>query len=221
MIVDLDGFKPVNDINGHAAGDEVLCEISKRLSDLVQTGDIVARLGGDEFGLIIEGYDPNHVFEKASALAARIIASVGQPISIGCQTVEVGASIGISTCPNDGIDSDTLLRAADMAMYRVKEGGRGEHLFFERRIENERREKTGLEQDVRQAVRRLEIYPHYQPVMLLADRRLVGFEIFARWNHVERGSVKPDVFIPIVENLDLIGEMTYNLLRRACIDARG
>jgi diguanylate cyclase (GGDEF)-like protein len=221
MIVDLDRFKPVNDIHGHAAGDDVLREIATRLGAVSRAGDTVARLGGDEFGLILEGAAPELAPEAASALAARIITSIGRPISIGDQTVEVGASIGISICPVDGTDSDTLLRAADMAMYRAKEEGRGAFRFFAQDMENALRERIALEHDVRRAVVQHEIHPHYQPLMLLAENRLVGFEILARWQHPTRGDVGPDVFIPIVEKLGLIGDMTYDLLRRACLDARG
>ncbi|UUP18205.1 sensor domain-containing protein [Nitratireductor thuwali] len=220
MIVDLDRFKPVNDINGHAAGDVVLREIATRLGDLSRAGDVVARLGGDEFGIIVESDTPELATEAASALATRIIASIGRPISIGDQIVEVGASIGISICPNDGTNSDTLLRTADMAMYRAKEEGRGAYRFFALSMENALRERTELEQDVRRAVLEHEIFPHYQPLMLLAENRLVGFEILARWHHATRGEVGPDVFIPIVEKLNLIDRLTYDLLRRACLDAR-
>jgi len=221
MIVDLDRFKPINDINGHAAGDEVLQEIASRLRSMSRAGDTVARLGGDEFGLILDCVVPESVSEAASGLAARIIASIAQPISIGDQTVEVGASIGISICPNDGADSDKLLRAADMAMYRAKEEGRGGYCFFAPSMEDALRERIALEQDVRRAVIAHDILPYYQPLVLLAENRFVGFEILARWHHPTRGDVGPDVFIPIVEKLNLIGIMTYDLLRRACLEARG
>jgi diguanylate cyclase (GGDEF)-like protein/PAS domain S-box-containing protein len=219
LIVDLDRFKPINDANGHAAGDDVLREISKRLSDLTRAGDTVARLGGDEFGLILDGIAPELMAETASTLASRISTELARPISVGSQTVQVGASIGISICPDDGTTSDALLRAADMAMYRVKEEGRGDHLFYERQLENVIRERDALEQDVRQAVMGQDIFPFYQPLIHLTDKRLVGFEILARWNHPERGEMEPDVFIPVVENLNLIGEMSCSLLRRACLDA--
>lgn len=221
MMVDLDCFKPINDIYGHAAGDEVLREIARRLSGLVRAGDTVARLGGDEFGLILEGLAPEVVLEASSELASRIATNLGRPINIGHQTVEVGACVGISICPNDATAPDALLRAADMAMYSAKEDGRGKHHFFDPRIEKEQRERMGFEQDVRLAVAGQDIHPHYQPLMRLAENRLVGFEILARWQHPVRGEVGPDTFIPVVEKLNLIGEMTCNILRRACLDARG
>ena len=220
LIIDLDRFKPVNDIHGHAAGDEVLREVATRLAGLARSSDTVARLGGDEFGVIVDCVAPDDPVAAASALAERIIASVGKPISIGDLTVEVGASIGIAVCPHDGRHSDTLLRAADMAMYRAKEEGRGAYRFFRQSMERALRERIALEEDVRRAVSAHAIEPHYQPLMKLSENRLVGFEILARWHHPTRGDVEPEVFIPIVEKLGLIGELTYDLLRRACLDAR-
>ena len=220
LIVDLDRFKPVNDVHGHAAGDEVLREIASRLGNLARGSDTVARLGGDEFGLIVDCVMPEEPTTAATALAERIIASVGQPISIGDQSVEVGASIGIAVCPIDGTDPETLLRAADMAMYRAKEEGRGSYRFFNQSMEKSLRARVALEEDVRRAVAAHAIQPHYQPLMQLAENRLVGFEILARWHHPVRGNVEPEVFIPIVEKLGLMSELTYFLLRRACLDAR-
>jgi diguanylate cyclase (GGDEF)-like protein/PAS domain S-box-containing protein len=220
MIVDLDRFKPVNDLYGHAAGDDVLREIAVRLGNLARKIDTVARLGGDEFGFILDCVAPEDPTTAASALAERIIASVGQPIPVENRLVEVGASIGIGICPIDGTDPETLLRAADMAMYRAKEEGRGSYRFFNQDMETALRERVALEEDVRRAVQEHDIQPHYQPLIELAENRLVGFEILARWHHPTRGNVEPDTFIPIVEKLGLIGELTYDLLRRACLDAR-
>ncbi len=218
MIVDLDGFKPINDINGHATGDDVLREIAERLGALTRNEDTVARLGGDEFGVILDCANATPA-EAASALAARIVADLSHPISIGDQVVEVGASVGISLCPDDGADADTLLRAADMAMYRAKEEGRGTYRLFAQGMEDALRERMALERDVRRAVLQKDIQPHYQPLMHLTEGQLVGFEILARWHHPTQGHIAPDVFIPIVEKLGLIGDMTYDLLRRACLDA--
>jgi diguanylate cyclase (GGDEF)-like protein len=220
LIVDLDRFKPVNDIHGHAAGDEVLREIATRLGRMVRKGEIVARFGGDEFGFILDCATSEDPTTAASALADRIIASVATPIAVGSQSVTVGASIGIAICPNDGTDPETLLRAADMAMYRAKEEGRGSYRFFDQSMESALRARVALEEDVRRAVAAHDFQPQYQPLMQLAENRLVGFEILARWHHEVRGEVGPEVFIPIVEKLGLIGELTYFLLRRACQDAR-
>ena len=220
LIVDLDRFKPVNDVYGHAAGDDVLMEIATRLGGLTRKSDSVARLGGDEFGFILDCVMPEEPTTAAVVIAERIIASVEKPIRIGEQFVEVGASIGIAVCPADGTDPETLLRAADMAMYRAKEEGRGAYRFFNQSMEQALRARVAMEEDVRRAVVMNAIQPHYQPLMHLAENRLVGFEILARWHHPVRGDVEPEVFIPIVEKLGLIAELTYFLLRRACLDAR-
>ena len=220
LIVDLDRFKPVNDVYGHAAGDDVLMEIATRLGGLTRKSDSVARLGGDEFGFILDCVMPEEPTTAAVVIAERIIASVEKPIRIGEQSVEVGASIGIAICPADGTDPETLLRAADMAMYRAKEEGRGAYRFFNQSMEQALRARVAMEEDVRRAVVMNAIQPHYQPLMHLAENRLVGFEILARWHHPVRGDVEPEVFIPIVEKLGLIAELTYFLLRRACLDAR-
>ena len=220
LIVDLDRFKPVNDVYGHAAGDDVLLEIATRLGGLARKSDSVARLGGDEFGFILDCVMPEEPTTAAIVIADRIIASVEKPIRIGEQSVEVGASIGIAICPADGTDPETLLRAADMAMYRAKEEGRGAYRFFNQSMEQALRARVAMEEDVRRAVVMHAIQPHYQPLMHLAENRLVGFEILARWHHPVRGDVEPEVFIPIVEKLGLIAELTYFLLRRACLDAR-
>ena len=221
LIIDLDRFKPVNDIHGHQAGDAVLREIASRIGALVRTGDTVARLGGDEFGVILHcGTPEEEAAASAVALADRIIHDVERPVSIGDRYVEVGASVGIAVSPANGTDSETLLRAADMAMYRSKEEGHGSYRFFEPGMEAALRARVALEEDIRQAVANEDIRPHYQPLMLLAENRLVGFEVLARWHHPTRGDVEPAAFIPVVEKLDLIGDLTYSLLRRACLDAR-
>jgi predicted signal transduction protein with EAL and GGDEF domain len=122
-------------------------------------------------------------------------------------------------CPADGTDSETLLRAADMAMYGAKQDGRGTSRFFTRSMDVELREGAALDEDVRQAIAAEEIRPHYQPLVQLSENRLVGFEILARWHHPTRGDVAPGTFIPVAERLGLIGPLTYSLLRRACRDA--
>ncbi|MEX0852218.1 MAG: EAL domain-containing protein [Bauldia sp.] len=218
LIIDLDRFKPVNDVHGHAAGDAVLCEIANRLKELVRGGDTVARLGGDEFAIVCDCTSAPG--EAAAHLATRVIEAVQRPITYDNRPLEVGASIGIAICPTDGADAGTMLHAADMAMYRAKQEGRGTYRFFQQSMEAELRARAALEEDVRRAVTVGEIEPHYQPLMQLSENRLVGFEILARWHHLKRGDVPPDVFIPVVERLGLIADLTYALLRRACHEAK-
>lgn len=220
ILLDLDRFKPVNDLYGHTAGDAVLCEIATRLKNVARTGDIVARLGGDEFGLISESHPGSESqADAAIKIAARAISAVEQPIQVGNTRVEVGASAGIARCGPDGMDAETLLRAADVAMYRAKEEGRGDFRFFEKAMDAEIRERAALEAELRVAVAEGQIVPYYQPLMDLGQNRLIGFEILARWHHPERGLVGPDDFIPVRERLGLISDLTYALLRVACRDA--
>ncbi len=220
LIIDLDRFKPVNDIHGHAAGDTVLCEIARRLRTIARGGDTIARLGGDEFAVVVETARPDEdPGDAAVRFAQRAIEAIQEPVIVDERPVEVGASIGISLCPTDGSDPEILLRAADIAMYRAKQDGRGTFRFFQASMEAELRTRADLEDDVREAVLNEDIEPHYQPLMQLAENRLTGFEILARWRHPKRGDVPPDVFIPVVEQLGLIADLTYSLLRRACRDA--
>lgn len=220
LLIDLDRFKQINDIHGHAAGDAVLTEVAIRLAGLARKGDTTARLGGDEFAAIVHCSDAHDSARVAAAFAERVAASISRPISFNGLTMTVGSSIGIAICPTDGPDPDMLLRAADMAMYRAKEQGRGSYRFFQPTMETMLRERVALEEDVRRAVAEQRIVPQYQPLIQLAEEKLVGFEILARWSHPERGEVDPDIFIPIVEKLGLIGELTYAMLRRACFEAR-
>ncbi len=220
LLVDLDRFKPVNDIYGHTAGDAVLCEIAARLKNVLGPQDTVARLGGDEFGIIgMAGSDPEQQVDQASALAGEIMSAIQRPVDLGDHTVDVGASIGIALCPADGIDPGTLLRCADIAMYQAKRDGRGKWRFFEGGMDAQIRRQAQLESDLRRAVVEESIRPYYQPLVSLADGGLVGFEILARWHHPERGFVAPDEFIPVAERLGLISAITFSLLRRACRDA--
>jgi predicted signal transduction protein with EAL and GGDEF domain len=179
----------------------------------------VARLGGDEFGIIVGCAAPKLPTEAAAALAGRIIASLSHPIIVGDHTVEVGASVGISVYPSAGTDADTVLRAADLAMYRAKEEGRGAYHIFSKTMEEALRDRIELERDVRLAVVNRDIIPFYQPLMHLRENRLVGFEVLARWHHPTRGEIGPNIFIPIIEKLGLICDMTFDLMRRACNDA--
>jgi predicted signal transduction protein with EAL and GGDEF domain len=147
------------------------------------------------------------------------MAAIEAPVDLGDHTVDVGASIGIALCPVDGIDPDTLLRCADIAMYQAKRGGRGKWRFFEGSMDAEIRRQAQLEGDLRRAIAQERIAPYYQPLVNLTDGRLAGFEILARWHDAERGFVDPEIFIPVAERLGLISQLTFTLLRRACRDA--
>ncbi len=218
LLIDLDRFKPVNDTYGHTAGDSVLCEVAERLKKVVRRGDVVARLGGDEFAIISQARIKGHA-DSAARLAARALAAIGRPIMVGNVAVDVGASIGISLCPENGVTAETLLHDADLAMYRGKHDGRGTFRFFEQRMDADMREQAALEAELRLAASNGDIVPFYQPLVEIPGGRVLGFEILARWNHPERGFVPPDIFIPITEKLGLISDLTFALLRTACRDA--
>ena len=186
-----------------------------------QRARLVARLGGDEFAIICEsGRKSEFSGDGVIGLANRIVAAIKAPIAIGDSVVEVGVSIGIAQCPADGTDADTLLHAADVAMYRAKREGRGTFRFFEEGMDEEVRKQAALEVDIRQAIAQGDIRPYYQPLVELTENRLLGFEILARWHHPQKGFIGPDLFIPIVEKLGLISDLTFALLRVACQDAK-
>jgi diguanylate cyclase (GGDEF)-like protein len=221
LLIDLDRFKPVNDLLGHSVGDLVLCEVSRRLEDLIGAGDTVARLGGDEFAIIAQApSDPHARVESAKRLAGKVLSAVRKPIIAGESRIEVGASIGIASCPADGTDAEVLFRAADLAMYRAKQDGRGTFRFFEQKMDEDLQKQAALEADLRQALNDGMIRPFYQPLMSIEQEHICGFEVLARWEHPEHGFVPPAIFIPLAEQLGLVTDLTSCILRQACRDAR-
>ena len=217
FLIDLDRFKPVNDIYGHPAGDAVLCEVAERLTELLPKDAVAARLGGDEFALFIPRASDHAGLIR---LAQQIITRLSDRIGWEHAEIDIAATIGIALFPADGEDAEALLRAADIAMDRGKREGRNAFRFFEQRMDEELKARVGLEIALRQAVQTGEIRPHYQPLVSLPGHKLLGFEVLARWYHPERGIIAPDLFIPLAEDTGLITELCYNLLRQACADAR-
>jgi diguanylate cyclase (GGDEF)-like protein len=215
IAVDLDRFKPVNDLYGHAVGDELLIRIAELLSDDVGDQGFVARLGGDEFVMIVPSPGADALIGRLSALVSTFEA----PLILDMHEVSVGATFGVAIAPDDGEEAALLLRRADAALYRAKQDGRGRFAFFEPGLDARALERAMLEHDLRLAVRNDEIVPHFQPLVDLETGVAGAFEILARWPHPTRGIVGPDQFIHIAEETGLIGEMTFNLLRRACREA--
>lgn len=216
LLIDLDRFKPVNDIHGHAAGDAVLCAIAERLTAIMPREALVARLGGDEFAILMP-HDGRG--EELMRLAQQVIGRLCEPVAWEHAKVDIGATIGIALMPQDGTDPESLLRSADIAMYRGKREGRGTFRFFEPRMDDELKARVSLECALRNAIQAGEIRPHYQPLVSLPEQKLLGFEILARWYHPERGIIPPTVFIPIAEDTGLIAELCFSVLRQACLDA--
>ena len=227
LVVDLDNFKPVNDLYGHRLGDEVLRVVAQRLSKLVENG-AVARLGGDEFGIVLRYRVDGDALLR---LARRIVHDIPKPISLAALSLQVGVSVGVATCdPNamrddamakrDGGIVETVLRQADMAMYWAKAEGRGQYRFFDRAMDERLQQRVELEAEIKGAVAAGQIVPYYQPLVDLDSSETVGYEVLARWNHPTRGLLMPDTFIPIAEDTGTIGEMTYALLTQAIRDAK-
>jgi diguanylate cyclase (GGDEF)-like protein/PAS domain S-box-containing protein len=212
--VDLDRFKEVNDVFGHAIGDAVLKEIAKRLAAAGE-GAFLARLGGDEFIFVVaDGVQP----VSAEALGNRLLTAVAQDLEIEEHQLQIGLSIGVAIFPADGRDATTLLANADAALYRAKADGRGSMRFFEPKMDERLRERRALQHDLRSALTHNELILHYQPQALIGGA-IIGFEALVRWHHPVRGIVSPGTFIPIAEESGTIIQIGEWILREACREA--
>jgi diguanylate cyclase (GGDEF)-like protein len=211
MMMDLDRFKYVNDTLGHPIGDMLLCEVARRLRGTLQRQtDTVARLGGDEFGVLL----PTDDLDAARLLATRMLRALEEPITIEGQLVDVGASIGIVTFPENGSDMNVLLRRADIAMYVAKRSNLGFSLYDERHDQNSA-ERLSLMSELRQAVERDELTLYYQPKVDLATQHVRYVEALVRWDHPTRGFVSPDQFIPFAEQTGYIKTISRWVADRA------
>jgi diguanylate cyclase (GGDEF)-like protein len=217
LYIDLDRFKPVNDTLGHQAGDLLLRAVAERLRSEVAEGDIVARLGGDEFAVIRSKAGTR----DAEDLARRIVEALGRTFELNGHHVEVGASVGVALAPDDGAGPDELLRSADLALYRAKAGGRSQHRFFEPETDMRLQVSRGLEHDLRQAIEAGGLELHYQPVVEVATRQVLGFEALLRWRHPERGLVMPQTIIPLAEASGMMLALGDWALHRACAEVAG
>jgi diguanylate cyclase (GGDEF)-like protein len=213
IMIDLDGFKGVNDTLGHDAGDKLLIEVGRRLRALVRGTDMVARLGGDEFVVLVQGL---HQPEEAAPLAERVLRRLAEPAEIQGRQVRIGASLGIAFHPHDGPDVDTWLKHADMALYSAKNSGRGTYRCFDQQLFQVATEHHLLESELRQALDDDELEVHFQPKFGCGSLEIVGFEALARWRHPVRGYVSPAVFIRIAEDCGLINRLGRWVLERAC-----
>lgn len=218
FVIDLDRFKHLNDSLGHHAGDLFLAEVGERLRCDAEPDELVARLGGDEFALISPiGADP----DAAERRADRLVRLLTQPHQIYGRQVSPGASVGVAVYPDDAPDAGDLQRFADMALYRVKlQGGRRWSAFDgELRAENQRRRT--LEAELRRAIPAGEIEPWFQPVVDSQTGRTMGVEVLARWRHPEQGLLAPGAFVPIAEELGLIGRIDEAVFEAGCDRAAG
>ncbi|WP_182912052.1 putative bifunctional diguanylate cyclase/phosphodiesterase [Sphingomonas cavernae] len=217
LVVNLDRFKLVNDLCGHAAGDQVLRVAAERLRRTTDEHMRLLHLGGDEFALLVPHMRGDGM---AESLARRILDTVSLPIDVCGRVVDVGASVGFAVDESGTSAATDLLRAACIAMSRAKRDGGGAFCAFEPSMDVDLRDRAALEDDLRSGIQRGEIIAYYQPIFSLRSADLVGFESLARWNHPQRGMLDPGTFIPIAEDLDAINDLCFTLLRQACRDLR-
>jgi diguanylate cyclase (GGDEF)-like protein len=231
ILVDLDRFKPINDLFGHRLGDEVLRVVAKRLQRLVGDNGIVARLGGDEFGILLHYINGSDVPFR---LARRLVHEVPKPIPLAALSVDVGVSVGAAVVSPERSSKtrgaisrrdrrasvELALRQADMALYRAKLDGRGRYRFHDSDMDESLQQRVQLEREIKGAIAKGEIVPYYQPLIDLKTAKAVGYEVLARWRHPERGVLAPALFIPIAEDTGSIADLTCSLLARAVEDAK-
>jgi len=216
LCLDLDHFKEVNDTLGHASGDRLLCAVADRLLACVREVDTVARLGGDEFAVVQADAERA---EDVGLLSSRIIEVLSLPYELDGHQATVGASVGIALIPADGTDPDTLLKNADIALYRAKSDGRGIYRFFSPEMDARLQERRRLELDLRHALTHHEFELYYQPLIDLTSLRVCGFEALLRWHHPVRGLLEPGEFVPLTEEMGLIVPLGDWALREACRQA--
>ncbi|GAB4350186.1 MAG: EAL domain-containing protein [Gammaproteobacteria bacterium] len=213
LFIDLDRFKNVNDTLGHDEGDRLLKAVASRLRASVRESDTVARLGGDEFTVILTNLAPGgHV----TVITEKLMRRLAEPCRIGAHEIHPAASIGITLCPADGDDPQTLLKNADMAMYRAKEQGRNTFCYFTQEMTERAEHFMAIETDLRHALDNDELFLEFQPVIHAPTRKLAGFEALVRWAHPERGRLGPDQFIPVAEETGQIVELGEWVLGSAC-----
>ncbi|HEY6868445.1 MAG TPA: EAL domain-containing protein [Novosphingobium sp.] len=223
LMIDVDNFKRINDNNGHVVGDAVLRACAQRIAERLPGRALLARLGGDEFACVVPFSEARA--ESIEALAIRIATEISQPVAVDRTEIDVTVSVGIARSDReapDGTEADAeqLQHMADVAMYHAKRLGRNRSCWFEPQMERAMRRRHELEQALRAGVVHGEFVPHYQPQIDLATRRIIGLEMLARWNSPDHADIGPEVFIPIAEDIGLIGLLSEGLIRQALDDAR-
>ncbi|WP_243846975.1 putative bifunctional diguanylate cyclase/phosphodiesterase [Sphingomonas japonica] len=218
VMLDLDHFKTVNDMHGHAVGDALLRTVAAEIAGLIPQGGIMARLGGDEFACAFL-FDPQAP-ETIERIAERLVSRMAQPFEAEGLALHVSASVGIARSDFDCPNMDALMRSADIAMYAAKKSGRNRYQWFDQSMERELKARNELESGLRVAIPRQEIVPYFEQQIDLATGDLNGFEVLARWEHPVRGLISPERFIPIAEETGLIAELSMSVMRQACLVAR-
>ncbi len=217
LLLDLDRFKQVNDTLGHPAGDILLTKVAARLKSLLRETDVLARLGGDEFAIVQAGETSQR--EAARGLAERIIDVLGKPFDIEGGDISIGTSIGIALAPEHDTGSDSLLKMADLALYRAKSAGRNGYRFFDAEMSEVANARQEIESDLRRALAQNELELHYQPIIDARTLKVSGAEALVRWRHPSKGVISPDLFIPLAEETGLITQIGDWVLRAACREA--
>ncbi|MFN3676094.1 MAG: EAL domain-containing protein [Sphingomonas pseudosanguinis] len=216
LALDLDRFKAVNDLFGHAAGDMVLCRVATILTGAIGSGDVVARVGGDEFLILQRDADTS---DKVQKLTQSILNAFAAEMDLSRDPMAVGVSIGVALLPQDATDADALRQNADVALYRAKMSGRGTASFFDHEMDQSVRTRRALEHDLRHALLRGQMRLVYQPLVATGGAAIIGYEALLRWQHPERGDVTPDTFVPIAEETGIILQLGEWVLREACFAA--
>jgi diguanylate cyclase (GGDEF)-like protein len=218
VLIDIDHFKRVNDLYGHAAGDQLLAQCARRIEKVAPAGACCARLGGDEFAIMLEG--DAALPEPATALAERLLEEFRTPIQIEATIASVGASIGLSSLDEKCAGARLLLRRSDIAMYEAKRLGRNCLAWFNEAMELELARRNGVEADMRLGLAEGRFVPFFQPLIDIGSGELKGFEVLARWKHPTRGLVEPDEFIQLAETTGLISDLSFAVMRQALVAAR-
>ena len=216
-IVDLDGFKPINDLFGHKAGDDILIQVAMRLRAAMDGHSVVCRIGADEFAFL---YPMVFSEDAASEKAKMLIEILSAPYDVGERTARLSASVGCSLFHSGDETTEILLQKAETALYHAKRSGRGRVVVFTREMEEAAKRVTRIEQALRRAVSAGEVEPYFQPIVDLKERRTIGFEALARWTDRDLGFVSPSLFIPIAEERGIIGPLSQLVLRKATEAAR-
>ena len=217
LFVDLDGFKQVNDLYGHEAGDQLLMEVAHRLCQSVRDTDVVARLGGDEFTMLLRGHAANH---QLAYICQQLLDRLSRPFGIASDAVQISASIGVAIAPSDATTADDLVRKADLAMYAAKSLGKNQFSYFMPEMDDRAHQRLRISGELRRALSAGQLSLHFQPVVDLRTGMLAKTEALLRWTHPTMGSVEPSVFIPIAEEAGLMPDLGNWVFREAATWAK-
>nr|WP_318392983.1 EAL domain-containing protein [Enterobacter sp.] len=216
ICLDLDKFKPVNDVFGHSTGDALLGEVSSRLKGCIRSGDFVARQGGDEFMILLANTSQ---ISQIDDVCQRIVNELNRPFSVNGNDVTIGVSMGIALAPKDSNSANDLLRFADIALYQAKQSGRNKWVYYQQDMSEKLTERRKMESELRAAIKEDQLYLVYQPRFNLKNSKVDAVEALVRWQHPERGNLMPDQFIPLAEETGLIINLSNWVLHKACTDA--